>query len=348
MTDLQIKVYRLLRTGVSQSQIANDAGIPAGTVSKIARKLLRGGFLTLAHDKHPKLYDKGPKSEELESLIVKREGATSDSDDVSRKVSIYTTGVRKVSTQSHVVPTIRAHHYCIRFHVEKYGDISAIKVLKDGAERVLPLFDKMEVHRRNVTRRSGRVILDGERYTVKLEETPNFRWFYVYPPPVDLTEDQLKKDPGVWDKIAAEKAQKLTNFVAKHGRWQFGIMEVVRGWKPQFAHSDPRVLKGVVKGQTAISDSGEIYLSDSEGEDEFETTNAKKAVDMVNLPEKVTELRVQVDGRFHSLDVRLDHLITLLDKIIEAQEKDAEAWVNRAEKDAAQLLGLANGNGRRH
>lgn len=338
----------MLRTGTAQSQIANDIGIPPGTISKIASKLLREGFLTLAHDKHPKLYEEGPRSAELDALIVKKEGATSDIDDVSRKVSSYTTGVRKVSSRSHVVPTIRAHHYCVRFHIEEFGEISSIKVLKDGVDRVLPLFDKMEVNRRNVTRRSGRIVLDGEKFTVKLEETPSFRWFYVYPPPVDLTEGQLKADPEIWDKVAAEKAQKLVNFVAKHGRWRFGIMEIVRGWKPQFAHSDPRILKGIVQGQTALSDSGEVYLSDSEGECEFESTDPKKAVDMVNLPEKVAELRVQVAGRFHSLDIRLDHVIALLDKVIEAQEKDAAAWVNRAEKDAAQLLGLANGNGGTH
>jgi len=283
----------------------------------------------MAHEVRPFLYDEGPRSAELDAIAVAKRGfSTTDSE-----VSNQTPGVKQVSKETSVVHTVRGHHTLVRFNITKVGDIEYLKVIANGSSRRLPLLDHLEQNRNNVHRRNGRLVLDGESYTVKLEMTPNVNWFYIYLPQKDLTEGKIDS----WEAICTEKAQKVANFIQKHGGWQFGLMEFCKNFKPEFGGTDPRYLKNLVSRQTARSSDGETYLSDSQGRYELETTNPELAKIIVDLP-----------GSVHRLIVRLNVLDEILDRIIADQEKLAQMQLSELEKQTVEHLAHANGNGGGH
>jgi len=324
LTPAQRRVYKLLREGCAQSQVVQTTRLPKGTVSRIASKLVERGFLIRITDVQPYLYGEGARSKELDLLIASESVSTSSSDEVSR----YATSVKQVPPRNRSVATVRAHHVKVRFLVEKIGDMEYLQIREDGNLIKLPFLEpRPYLNRRNVSRRKGKILVNAETFSVELEETSGHTYLYLHLPELNLTVEQLDE----WEELYAAKAQQVANFIQKWGHWRFGLMEFCARWKPHFATEDPRILQQIVGKATAKSSTGHTWLSDSEGRRELETDTPRIATAIVQLPEKVVQM-----------EVRIDHLIKILEMIVKAQELEAQIELSNIEKDTV-LKGILGG-----
>jgi hypothetical protein len=283
LTDEQRRVYLLLREGCAQSLAAKRTGLLKGTVCKIARKLSREGFLERVTDVRPYLYGAGPRSKELDRLIVARKVSTSTPSEVSTNA----TSVKQVSPETSHVRTVRTHHVKVRFKVEKIGDMEQLST-KDGDLDFLekgPYYDY-----RSVKRTKGRLHHPGGVCSVELEEGPSKTWFYIHLPEREMTSEEV---PG-WEERYSKLAQDAANFIQKWGGWKFGLMEFCNRWKPHFSTEDPRILQQIVGKVTAANHDRSTWLSDSEDRRELETSDPEYAQIIVSIPEALYELKLEM------------------------------------------------------
>lgn len=283
LTDEQQRVYLLLREGYAQSLAAKRTGLLKGTVCKIARKLSRDGFLERATDVRPYLYGAGPRSKELDRLIVARKVSTPTPTEVSTNA----TSVKQISSKTSQVRTVRAHHIKVRFAVEKIGDMELLST----REGDIPFLEKGPYYDyRSVKRTKGRLHHPGGVCSVELEEGPNQTWFYIHLPEHEMTIEEV---PG-WEEKYSKLAQDAANFIQKHGGWKFGLMEFCKRWKQHFSTEDPRLLQQIVGKLTAANHDGTTWLSDSEGRRELETSDPEYAQIIVSIPEALYELKLEM------------------------------------------------------
>lgn len=318
LTDAQRRVYLLLREGCAQSLVVKRTGLPKGTVSKIASKLVREGFLERVTDIQPYLYGDGPRSKELDKIVV----AQQLSESANGEVSTNGTGVKQVSPEAARVNLVRSHHIKVRFLVEKIGDSEILRVKQDELTLDVPFLEKAPYFDyRSVRRTKGTLSFPGGRYSVELEEGPKATWFYIHLPELQLTKEEVEG----WQKTYSEKAQHAANFIQKWGGWRFGLMEFCERWKPHFSTEDPRFLQQLVGKLGAKNHDGSVWLSDSEGRRELETSDPELAQVIVSFPEEVLELRT-----------RVTNIIQILKLMIEADEDLAMLEASRLEKETVK------------
>jgi len=328
ITDMQVRIYKLLREGAAQSLAADTANIRRDTVSRIARKLVEREYLERVTDTKPYLYGDGLRSRELDDYLAGKRALESTTSDVAsdgRGVHVAgSNAVRQLTPKGYGIGLINAHHIKLRFRVIKIGDMHTLLIDKGQHAVEVPLLDKDPyLNHNNVVKYKGKLHFDGEDYSIELEDTPTVTWFYVYMPARNLTVPESKE----YEQIYLSQAQQVANFLQKHGKWEFGIIEFCPLWKPHFAACDDRLLNQLVGKVKAKSHSGKVWLSDSEGRREIETSEAELATVIADMPEFVLKL-----------NVRMDVLLQILEKLVAADEKLAQLQVSRLEKETVDHL----------
>ncbi|MEM0344098.1 MAG: winged helix-turn-helix domain-containing protein [Thermoplasmata archaeon] len=329
ISEQQRRVYQMLREGAAQSLVCKRTGLPKGTVSKIASKLVREGYLSRVTKTRPYLYGDGPNAKELDKIIVVKQVSASTSDEVSN----HATGVTQVSPGNFVHRTVNGHHVKVRFKVEKLGDTEEIRVrCGDGSTVSYPFLEKRPYLERNgVKRTKGKLHCPPGVLSVELEERPSGElWFYVHLPELKLTREQIQS--GEWKEAYKVMGQEAGNWVQRHAGWKLGLIEFT-DWKPHFATEDPRILNTIVGTFTAKNHDGSVWTSDSEGKRELETSRPELASVICDLPGAVYELKLTVG-----------EILQVLEMMVAAESRVAEVEALRLQRETNEL-GL-NGIGR--
>jgi hypothetical protein len=300
--------------------VVKQTGIPKGTVSKIASRFVRDGFLSRVTSIQPFLYGDGPRSKELDNIIV----AKAVSNSASTEVSNHATGVNQVSPGNLLSRTINGHHVKVKFRVDKLGDTEQIRVTpSNGFPTTFPFLEQRPYLQRNgVKRTKGVLRCPPGDLSVELEERPSGEmWFYVHLPTLQLTKEQLESDE--WKEAYKVMGMEAGNWVQRHAGWKLGLLEFT-DWKPHFASEDPRILQTIVGKFTSQNQDGSVWTSDSEGKREFETSSSQLASVICDLP-----------GAVYELKLRVGEIIQVLQLMAVAEEKMAEVEAARLEREVA-------------
>jgi len=275
-------VCRLLIGGWTQSQIVSRKRFAKSTVSRSASWLVEQRIIIPLGKGTPRMYTAGPKYNEYRPTVEKdgRGGSATN------EVPLHARGVRQVSKTGFVVNSVRVHHVRSRAVVEKIGDRELLRVKSGDGEVEMPFLEsEAYFNRNNVKRYRAKLTIGDERFSVELEETPRKTTLYVSLPSRVLTLSELPH----WETILGEVVKKVLNFLSKWGCWKFGEAAFCK-WKPHFAAERPPVSGKSLKGVTANSPSGKVWLDDSEGKGEFETSEPELAQFMCYLPESYQDL----------------------------------------------------------
>lgn len=282
MTETRRVVCRLLIAGWSQSKVVSRKRFAKSTVCRSARWLVEQKIIIPLTKGTPRLYEAGPRYNEYRSIVEKDERSGS----ATNEVPLHARGVKQVSKTYFVVNTVRAHHIRARAVVEKIGDREFLRSIgSDGVVEVPFLKNTPYLNRNNVKRSTGKLTVRGEQFSLELEETPRRATLYVSLPSRVLTISELPH----WESIFEEVVKGVLDFLGKCGGWKFGEAGFCR-WKPHFAAERPPVSGKSLKGVTACSRSGEVWLDESEGRGEIETSDPELAQILCSVPESMTDL----------------------------------------------------------
>ena len=317
LTELQSRIYCLLREGRSQSYVSRVLKVHKGYVSRVARLLVKEGYLNPETEQRPFLYGPGPRAAELDRLIAARRAQGSLNDEVACDGR----GVREVAKNTSAARTVNVHHVKVRFVVLKIGDKEFMRVKHEGAVYNLDFLEKDPYFsHNNVIRTKGVLHCPLGQLTVELEEAPSKAQLYIHLPESELTPESVQS--GEWKRIYETIGQEAGNWVQKWAGWELGLMELCPSWKPHFAVHDPRILRHVIAKSTAQNTDQSVWLSDSQGKAEFETHREELAGVIVDLPGAVYELQLVVS-----------ELTRVLRATIENEEHLAELAVLRQQRE---------------
>lgn len=312
----RLKVYALLAEGRAQAKIAEITGIDKGWISRIAAELEASGHLKrIPKTKRPILYEKGPKAGELDALLV------------AGKLSSYARGVTDVAKKYARIETASVHHLRYKAKVLRVGDTQFLKQYFD---------------RRNVQRSKGQIAYHEHWISVEYEVTPKQQTFYVCPPELHLTAEEL----GDYEAKACAITQDILNGIAKKAGWKFGLPEKT-DWETHIAVENPALVGGIAGRYYMESQDGTAFLSNSEGRDELEfksqgqndTQAIKQATIMLNLPGHV----IEISTKLSELEATLEQLVRILALQTTGLEKVAEINGLIVQQEAKQALSKAKG-----
>jgi len=124
---------------------------------------------------------------------------------------------------------------------------------------------------------------------VEFERTPNKQTFYIHPPDLELTADELPDYEKLWIKTS----QGVANWLQKHAGWKFGIAELTN-WDTHIAIEDPALMKGLSDRFYMRTPDKKAWTSNSEGVPEWETSEIELAQIKLTLPHQVISLRTTI------------------------------------------------------
>ena len=309
------EVCRLLVEGLSQSQIAATKGYGKSTICQAASWLEGQGFISKLTKGTPRLYGPGPRYNIVREIVERIGSETS----TLTEMPAHATGVTRISKSTYKVNTLTSHHIKARARVEKIGDREYLCV-GEGGERVrMPFLESAPyLDHNNVQRYRGSLTIGGERFSMELEETIRRSTLYVHLPSRELTQAEA---PG-WKRIFTEIAQRAFDFVTKWGGWKLGEVELCKNWKPHFASEESRLLGYRLNGITASSPDGSVWLSNSGGSREIETSEPEYAQFICSLPESYLDM-----------SRRVSVLLEFSRKLLETIENLMKIEASRLEKE---------------
>lgn len=355
---VRLQIYRLAvdglgpSSGLCQSQIAGRLEMSRENVRYHINALKREGFiLEIPGTKRPQFYRRGPQSNILDKVCVqadvKIDGGTvdvkSESPDLCQNSS---TPVKSEVT------TARTHiNGRVVFEVLKKGDMHGI-IIKDGQERrETPLFPKDPyLDNRGVKKWRCQVPFDGFKVSMEYTETSAVSRLTVWPPQIMLVPEQF---PDA-ERIMITRAQQAVNLLAKHGHWQFGLVQF--DGNIEFASTDDRLLSQIPEDMKRYGNSP-ITVDRSEGPREIEATGsnsvqaAKIIFDLPNVVKKLEDGQTSSTSRLYTLEIKADKMLEILEKLSQVLERDAELQailiekgiLNTAERIAAKRSDDAQG-----
>jgi hypothetical protein len=268
-----------------------------GDLSRTVTELETKGYVKhIKGTKKPKLYEKGPNAGELDTLIV------------GQKSEVYARGVTQISKKYALIGSANVHHLKYKARVLRVGDMQ---------------FLRSYYNRRNVQRFKGQIPYYEHFITVEYEKTPKHQNFYVYPPQMNLTGDEL----GHYEEKAGSICQDILNGISKKAGWKFGLPEKTK-WETHIAVDSPALMGGLAGKYYMESQDGTAFISNSEGRDEIEFKsqglNDEKAIKqakiMLELPGQVIELSTKLS----ELERDLEQLVRILSLQKTSVEKLAE------------------------
>ena len=259
------KVYEHLAEGKSQVWTAGRLEIDPRRVSEHADALEVQGYLTrIKGTKSPIIYEKGPNGPRLDAAIL------------TAVSGIHARGVTPSACPGQV-KTALVHHLKFRCEVLRAGDYQIL----DKA----PYLDH-----NNVKRYKGRMKFPGGwESNLEYEVTPNMETFYTFCPALDMTAQNLEQ----YEKLALVKGRAMYDHLSKTAGWRFGTTELCIGWERHIAVESAAV-KGIAGRFTMKSDSGNAWLSNSDGRAELEFHNIKQAKTYLEMPEAVERLELDM------------------------------------------------------
>lgn len=323
LSPLQLKAFALLREGYAESAVAQRLGVRRSTVYRIASKCIREGFLVRSTKVKPFLYEPGPRVKEAQLFAVSRSAEQTAADDVS---SCGTT-VTPVSAETSNVKTAKTHHVKVRFQVDKIGDRGLLRFKHKGVEYDTPFLEQEpKRYRGDVERTYGKLQCPLGSLSIELEESPGKGTrLFIHLPEINHTAEQLRSDE--WIKLYMELGQGVGNFIQKWGNWKLGLMEISADWEVHHGVDFP-AFKDIISKHYAKSQDGTVWLSTSPpGSSEIETSDAAKAVMLVEMPDRIAKLEgqdINLKGEVYELEVTVLRVIRAFESLAELEKKEIE------------------------
>ncbi|MDD3531676.1 MAG: hypothetical protein PHV99_03760 [Candidatus Pacebacteria bacterium] len=306
--ELERRVYALLVEGKTQASVAAILKVAKSTVHSCTGRLVAKGYLLAVKGAtREKLYTKGPKAGELDAVFLEF------SDEVyARGVTPPPIFGQSSTPVSDGKKTARVHHGCLKMNVVVEGDVEAIlEVIPPryfGPETLNPAgvrdrtirrpFLRKYQDRRGVERFTGQLAYHDEWVTVGYERSAKRKTFYIYPPQLDLTADELESYETRWISISME----LSNYLQKNAGWQFGIPELTN-WQTHIGIDCPALMDGISDKLFMESEDRQTWTSNSEGRSEIETSSIDRARVILEMPRNIVQLETNVAGLYRVLEL---------------------------------------------
>ncbi len=281
---------------------------------------------------NPKIYAKGPRANVLDKAVfdmqIQIDGGSvspaTNSNSTPTPVNIPPT------TQPEVyVPEIRAHcNGRVIFDVLKLGDLRNLRVPDDnGDKRLVEIFEKDPKQMNGAKQLLGKVSYRGKICSIALWESEKIKEgalgkykLFVWPPEKNVVPGQCESV----EQYMMAQAQDIANHIAKHGGWQFGLPRFQGSI--EYASQDPAII-GTIPESLRTVRKGDIWVDRSEGPLEAETNNPKTADMLFGWRDVVKDLRTGQEStvdRVYRVEMTVDKLLEIIDKLTTLAEKDAE------------------------
>ncbi len=335
--ELERRVYALLVEGKTQSSVAAILKVAKQTVNSCTGRLVKAGYLLeVKGATREKLYEKGPKAGELDAAYF----SFSD-ESYARGVTPAPILGQSQTPVSDGKKTARVHHGLLRLNVVTEGDVEQILEKNNGSAIRRPFLRQYQ-DRRGVQRYTGQLPYNDGWVTVGYERSSKRRTFYIYPPQLDLTADELDSYEKRWISISME----LSNYLQKHAGWQFGIPELTN-WQTHIGIDCPALMDGISDKLFVESEDRQTWTSNSEGRSEIETNTIDRARVILEMPRNIVQLETNVAGLYRVLEL-LTASVTKMAESTGQLAKVNELTLGRELLDAlsrleAQLSELKNG-----
>jgi len=302
-----LKVYALLLEGKSQSQVSRLLRRSRRMINYYTQQLLTSGVLTEVNDSE---YVRGPHCNILDCKIGQ-------------------INARGVTSPSPSDPPDRAlvHHMKFRLNVIKEGDMEYLGELKDGVRIMRPFLRAYMTNYRGISRYSGKVPYRDGELTVEYETSDRTRSFYIYPPKLSLTAQQIKDEVHV--KINTQVCLELARWIQTIGGWQLGLPECT-DWKVHFGVDDPVDFGEIAGKLCAATADRKAWVSDSEGRKEWETSDANLVQIKLQMPQEVLTLRTTMTNLVENFKVMTQAIQEAQNSMAHLTELSAQIVKDRA------------------
>ena len=291
--DLERRLYALLVEGKTQSSAAKILRVPKQTVHDCTRRLVSAGYLLEARGAtREKLYTKGPGAGELDASFFEF-----PDESYARGVTAPLISGLSETSPSDGKRTARVHHGMLRLNVVTEGDVE--QILEDiNGQQVRRPFLQLYQTRRGIERFKGQLPYKEHFVSVMYERSYKKRTFYIWPPELELSADELGSYEQRWISISVE----LSNYLQKHAGWKFGIPELTN-WQTHIGIEVPALMDGISDKFYMTSKDGQTWTSNSEGRSELETGQVDRARVILEMPNNILALETNVAGLYRVLEL---------------------------------------------
>lgn len=238
------------------------------------------------------------------------------------------------------VETIRAHmNGSMMFKVDKIGDLEFLACKRADQQQMVCFLDGKQDTYKGSKWTLGRLQLPGEPWacTVKLQETRTQAFFYVWPPEVNLTMDEIRKDPEARQypqKFFEKEVFDILNFIERWGGWKFNRVEGrvigrVIG-QVEYGYTNPELNRTIPPEFSTVRGSG-TWVDASPGEKEIESHHIDNITALVTAGEhfkdhdkKLDDLDAALRMQRDELKLRLIELYGEMNQLAEVIQKNLE------------------------
>jgi len=355
------KVYLYLvdhkNGGLSPGKVADRLGIGKSNVTYYIKQLEQEGYIKPLRDgANPKHYAKGPRANILDKAIfnlnVQIDAGSvelpSSSNILSSNSSTPLTDPPKEAAKETYVPEIRAHvNGKVIFEVVQTGDFRHLHVPDaDGDLHDVPFLDRTPKQLNGVKQHHGKVNYRGQEVSIAIWEsekvkevsrsTPGKYQLFVWPPEKIVVPGQC----GTVEDYMMSQAQDVANHIAKHGGWQFGLPRFLG--RIEYASQDPALIGAIPESVRTVR-KGNTWIDESlgKGRPEVETNEAETADVLFGFRDVVKDIKTgqtSIINRTYRLEMTVDKMLELIEKLTLLAEKDAELNAKLMEKS---IMGTA-------
>lgn len=304
-----LKVYALLIEGKTQSQVSRLLRKSRRMVNYYTQQLLTADVLTAVNDS---TYVRGPNCNTLDCKIgqINARGVNSPPPaDLSDRALV--------------------HHMKFRLNVIKEGDMEYLGELKDGVRIMRPFLKAYMTNYRGISRSSGKVPYRDGELTVEYETSDKTRSFYIYPPKLSLTAQQIKDEVHV--KVNTQICLEVAKWIQTIGGWQLGLPECT-DWKVHFGVDDPLDFGEIAGKLYAATADRKAWVSDSEGKKEWETSDSNLVQIKLQMPQEVLTLRTTMSNLVENFKVMTQAIQEAQNSMAHLTELSAQIVKDRADQ----------------
>lgn len=319
--------------GLSPGRVAERLGVSRSNVSYYIGQLEREQYVKpLKQHTNPKIYAKGPRANIMDKAVfdlqIQIDGG-SVSPDTNSNSAPSAAPIPPATPSETFVPEIRAHcNGRVIFDVLKLGDLRNINVPDEqGEKRSVEIFEKDPKQMNGAKQLLGKVSYRGKICSIALWESerikegaPGKYKLFIWPPEKVVVPGQCESV----EQYMMAQAQDIANHIAKHGGWQFGLPHFQGSI--EYASQDPAIINTIPESIRTVR-KGNIWVDRSEGPLEAETNDPKTADLLFGWRDVVKDLRTGQEStidRVYRVEMTIDKMIELIDKLTLLAEKDAE------------------------
>lgn len=320
--------------------------ISVQAVSKHKNVLLDRGYIV--HARGTLYYDRGPNAKFLETREVKLQLNPDDVSDNPLEPGLkpaespltFTAGQTKTIAQD----TVGCHmNGSVRFIVDKIGDFERFHYRRPGLPvdedpEVIEFLDPTPYNKHHGNEFFlGRLRLPDKLWTVtvQLHSTKRMDKLYIWPPEVELTADEVADSVDAEEKeqqFFSKEVYDIVYFLEKHAEWKFRrdpgrgtpVAEISQNAKIEYANRNPDLLRGLPKGISGFKDIDDMWIDQSKGVRELESSGLRRMRALFTAADKFDEHEarlVELDVKIQKAQAKMkEHILILYDHLEEIME----------------------------